>query len=199
MGDKQVRELLDDVRKDPQAVAVNTDGWLKSAVSTGDPIDSPGADDLKGIYVQYVDPAQWSAAADGEIMVSADTLFRAAIFALKGTIIIWCRWIFSDTQVREMYRQSVAAGCAEIIEDVNLGRITPMQGAERAHMMRNNFLMGMRDKTSPPGLLVARSIKPAGGQYEYYLNKNALKKFGCEFADLTPLQAREVSTNSNST
>jgi len=42
-------------------------------------------------------------------------------------------------------------------------------------------------------LLVARAIKPAGGSYQYYLDKNAQNRYQKSFADLTPEEAKQVA------
>ncbi|XXG98066.1 hypothetical protein Hte_004384 [Hypoxylon texense] len=194
-SDRRLHALLDAARSEPKAIAVNTDGWLKEKL-VDEPQDFPGAENLKGIYVKYIDPATWEAqAADGSGRPRADqdSLLSTAFFSLKGTAVIWCRWTLKDRATREQYRSSVAKATEGILERIANGSLTPADGAAEAHAMRNQLLIGMRDKTSPLGLFVARSIKPAGGQYDFYLNKNAKSRFGKDFKDLTETEARQVS------
>ena len=192
VGAKQLHELLDAARKDPKAIAANTDGWLKNKL-VDEPQDFPGADRLKGVYVKYIDPDTWSAAEGVTPRADVSSLLSTAFFSLKGTVIICCQWIFNDVQVREAYRQSVSTATNNILARMNSGEITAAAAAEEAHGMRNTLLIGMRKDTSPPGLLIARGIKPAGGQYEYYLDRNAQSRYGKAFRELTEAEAKEVS------
>lgn len=182
----QLHQLLYEARTHPTAIAANTDGWLKSALIDGDPVDFPGAENLKGIYIKYINPATWTGNITTEGLSTRNDqnpLITTAFFALKGTVIIWCRWILKDAVTREAYRRSVAAATDDILRRIDDGSLTPSEGAEEAHAMRNNYLIGMRDRTSPIGLLVARAIKPAGGQYDYYLNRNARARYNRVFGD----------------
>ncbi|KAI0005798.1 hypothetical protein F4779DRAFT_633209 [Xylariaceae sp. FL0662B] len=160
VGDKQLFALLNEARNDPIAIAVNTGGWLKRSL-VDEPQDTPGAENLKGIYT-----------------ADKNTLLSTAFFSLKGTVNIWCRWILKGADARQMYRAAVGTATADILERVENGSFTPAAGAAEAHQMRKQFLTGMRNKTSPIGLLVARSIKPAGGSYQYYLDRNAEIRYG---------------------
>lgn len=194
---KQLHELLDAARKEPKAIAANTDGWLKDKL-VDVPQDFPGAENLKGIYIKYIDPAAWEAqGADRSSRPRADqdSLLSTAFFSLKGAVIIWCRWTLKDVETREAYHGSVAKAAEGIRERIENGSLTPAGGAAEAHAMRNQYLIGMRDRTSPEGLLVTRSIKPAGGQYDFYLNENAKSRFGKGFKDLTRTDAMQVSDN----
>lgn len=193
----QLYQLLTEARTHSTAVAANTDGWLKNALIDGDPVDFPGAENLKGIYIKYINPDTWTGNVtfEGSPRNDQNPLLTTAFFALKGTVIIWCRWILRDSRTREAYRRAVAAAVDDILRRVNDGSVTPNEGAREAHDIRNNLLIGMRDVTSPPGLLIARAIKPAGGQYDFYLKKNAMKIFDTPLEKLTTEQAEEVSAN----
>ncbi|WEW59599.1 hypothetical protein PRK78_005073 [Emydomyces testavorans] len=189
---KQLRELLDEARRDPNTIAVNTNGWMKRAL-VANPQEIPGAENLKGLYVKILTPSSVEATTHAGTTAIPPSLLTTAFFALKGTVIIWCRWILKDANVREAYRKAVATATDDILKRVDSGEYTATAGAEKAHEMRNQYLIGMRDKTSPPGLLVARSIKPAGGSYEYYLDKNAQTKYKKPFRELTQAEAKQVS------
>ncbi|EFY85263.1 hypothetical protein MAC_08672 [Metarhizium acridum CQMa 102] len=199
VGDKQLYELLEEARKDSRAVAANTDGWLKNTLIKDDPRDFPGAEILKGIYIKYIDPGTWSGSnvveRSGTLSDDQESLLGTAFFALKGTVIIWARWLLKDAGTRQEYSKAVAAATDDILKRISTGSLTPAAGAAEAHAMRNNFLIGMRNKTSPIGLLIARSIKPAGGQYDYYLNKNSKVRYNKDFKDLTEVEARQVSVD----
>ncbi|KAK7427290.1 hypothetical protein QQZ08_006226 [Neonectria magnoliae] len=198
-SDTQLHALLDEARKDPNAIAVNTNGWLKRALIQTDPVDAPGAENLKGIYIKYMNPQPWEgttnavAAASLHAQASDDSILTASFFALKGTVIIWCRWTLKDNTVRAEYSNSVRAATENILSRVRSGEITASAGAAEAHAMRNNYLIGMRNKTSPFGLMIARGIKPQANQYEYYLNKNSNTMFSKPFAELSTEEAMQVS------
>ncbi|CAI6047356.1 unnamed protein product [Clonostachys chloroleuca] len=190
VGNLQVSELLDAAREDPEAVAVNTSGWLKSDLNKGGPSDIPGAEDLKGIYVKLAGPqgalSTWS--ESNEV-----ALLSSALFALKGSVVIWSRWVLNDANVRLQYQRSVSAAADGIIARVQNHELTPAQGAQEAHSIRNQYLLDMRKISSPLGLMIAESIKPAGGSYQAYLDKNAMKKYQKSYADLTLGQAQAVA------
>lgn len=100
---------------------------------------------------------------------------HAGCFALKGTIVIWTRWLINDVGIRQAYRTSVNTTTAKILRDIDEGRLPQIDGANEAVYKRNTLLLQMRDITSPVGLLIARQIKPAGGTVEDYLDRNARK------------------------
>lgn len=116
------------------------------------------------------------------------------LFSVSGTVIIWCRWLLKDANTRAAYRNSVAEAIENILKRIKDGSLTPAEGAIEAHAMRNQYLIQMRHRTLPLGLLVARFLKPVGREYDYYLNKNARKLFGKDFKDLSVEEARRVSS-----
>lgn len=186
----QVFELIKAARNDPTAVAVNTSGWLKNNL-VDNPVDFPGADKLQGIYVKDL-PLLLATldAQPGTRAVNDNVLLQAAFFSLKGTVIIWTRWLLKDNSVRLRYQASVNSATREILDDITARRLTPLQGATRAVNMRNSFLLEMRDISSPPGILVARILKPAGGTVENYLNKNAKRRYGKNFGEIDSNEQR---------
>lgn len=95
------------------------------------------------------------------------SLLQAVFFALKGSVIIWTRWLFKYVGVYQAYRTSLITATAKMLRDIDGGRLSHIDGANRAVDMRNIFLLQMRDCTSPSVLLIARYIKPAGGTVEY--------------------------------
>lgn len=73
------------------------------------------------------------------------------------------------------------------------GSITPKEAARQTHRMRNALMEQMRAPASPPGTLIAQSIKPAALPYSYYLNRNTQKEFGKDFAQLNDAEAARVA------
>lgn len=113
------------------------------------------------------------------------SLLQAVFFALKGSVVIWTRWLIKDVGVRQAYHTSVNTVAAEMLRDVDGGRLLHIDGANRAVHMRNTFLSQMRDRTSPCGHLIACYLKSAGGTVEYYLNGNARERYGVNYDEIT--------------
>lgn len=93
--------------------------------------------------------------------------------AINAIAVIWGRWLLGDVAVRDNYNQGVKNACGNILEAMRAGNVTVMDAARDAHAIRNNFLTSMRWLTSLIGLCVAEKLKPAGGTYQFYLDKNA--------------------------
>lgn len=198
LGSLQLHQLVAACRSDPNAMAVNSNGDLKrSLITTGEPVEIPGAENLKGIWVKYINPRAWSGSnvvVSGTLSADQESLLSTALFALKGTAIIWGHWVLKDAPVRVEYSRSVAEATRDILSRVRSGAVTSADAAAEAHSMRNNYLIGMRNRSSPLGVMIARALKPAGGQYDYFLNKNAKRRYNRDFKDLNEDQAKLVSS-----
>ncbi|KAK6347463.1 hypothetical protein TWF718_005305 [Orbilia javanica] len=195
---KQLWELVSAARLNPQVVAFNTNGWLKTDVAEmpSDLGDSTG--ELGGLYVKRVQASsprgqQATAVSDRSGESAAEFAVRIALFAMKGTAIVWGKWFISDASVRNEYNLGVKAGSIEILKKVRAGTLTPEVAAQDAFDMRSNWLKQMRRKSSPGGLLVAQALKPTGGTYQKYMDKYANKEYGKDFALLTREQAAVVA------
>lgn len=115
-----------------------------------DPVDFPGADKLQGIYVKDLSLLVATLDAQpGTKALNGNVLLQAAFFALKGTLVIWTRWLLKDDSVRREYRAPANSATKEILQDITTGRLNHRQGAARAVDIRNTFLLQMRDSTSP--------------------------------------------------
>lgn len=191
---RPLHQIIAEARRNPNCIAVNTDGWMKNAlVDTPTDIAGAGAE-LQGIYVK-IQPTNTSHTSVTPYQTD-DSLLSTAFFSLKGTVIIWARWTLLDEPVRQSYREAVEFAIRDIIIQIAAGSLTREAGAEMAHSMRNTILIGMRNITSPIGLFMAKAIKPAGGSFEYYLNRNAERRFGGrQYAALSRSEAEQVRGN----
>lgn len=115
------------------------------------------------------------------------------LFILKGTAFIWGKWLLADAAVRAEYNAAVYYGSQRILDDVNLGKLTPLQAAEQAVNMRNTYLTEMRQKSSSIGRVIAQAIKPSGLPYQVLLDKYAQRRYGKNFAQLVADEAAQVA------
>lgn len=180
--------LLQAARADSRVVALNTNGWLKSAVNK-EPTPWPGS---QGQTITQDGPNQFSGLYVKAARVGSRTSLGLALFALLGTGDAFALWFIKDANVRSKYSSAVRTASGEILSRVQSGTITPREGAEQAIEMRNTLLKDMRSRTSRLGLTFAETIKPTGGTYETYLNKYAQQLYGKNYAELTVAEADEV-------
>lgn len=186
LPNNRVLELIRAARNDPTVVAVNTAGWLKNNL-LDEPHDTGNADRLQGIYVKDVDLLirTIDVTQSGTRAIDENILVQAALFALNGTVVIWSVWLFRDHQVRQAYRNAVNAGANEIKKKVADEDWNAERAVHAAVRMRNNYLDHMRNRTSSLGLLIARQIKPAGGDARQYLNKYAQRRYRIDFNQIS--------------
>ncbi|KAI0788254.1 hypothetical protein C8Q74DRAFT_1216687 [Fomes fomentarius] len=179
--------LVTEARQNPNIVAFNTHGFQKMSVQT-EPTEWPESERFNPLHGVYVKIHPHST-------VSARAGLDNALFALKGTALIWSEWFLTDAAVRTNYTQAVTKAASAIVADVTSGTRTAAEGAEAAHAIRKNFLILTRRKSTPvpAGPIIAQTIKSAGGSYQSYLEKNATEQFSKMFAALTPDQASAVS------
>ncbi|KAI0788255.1 hypothetical protein C8Q74DRAFT_1367009 [Fomes fomentarius] len=181
--------LVTEARQNPDIVAFNTHGWQKKTVQT-EPREWPVKERFNPLHGVYVKIHPHST-------VSARAGLDNALFALKGTALIWSEWFLTDAGVRTNYTQAVTKAADAIVADVTSGTRTAAEGAEAAHAIRKNYLIITRRKRTPitAGPNIVQTIKSAGGSYQSYLEQSAMQQFSQGFANLTPSQASVVSVN----
>lgn len=120
--------------------------------------------------------------------------FESAYFALRGTALIWNRWVINDAVVRQAYHSSVVTATAKILREIHEGCQSHMDGVNEAVDKRNSLLLQMRDLTSPLGQLIAHLLKSAGITVEDGLKKNARKRYNLDYNKITQeAQRNQVS------
>lgn len=184
---RELYELLQAARVDSKVVALNTDGWLKSAVNNEPSLwpDSQratraGPNEFSGLYVKATHD-------------NPHTFLDLMRFALLSTGNTFALWFIKDAKVRGEYSGAVRAASNEILSRVQSGTITARQGAEEAIEMRNTLLYRMRSRTSRFGLSFAEAMKPTGGTLDAYFNRYSQRIYGKNYADLTQAEAEAVS------
>lgn len=110
--------------------------------------------------------------------------------------LIWGPWRLGGVSVRADYSQAVETACEETLTAVRPGTVTAIDAAKEAHAIRSSFLISMHSQTSPIGLCVAQTLKPVGGSYEFYLERNAQKRYGKPALDMTNGEVVIVSIGS---
>lgn len=176
---KNVTELLQEARNNPQIVAFNTNGWMKSRLA--DEISMPVSPQpiLFGTYVRK--PGRPTDILDVEIWLNL----------LKGAVAIWAFWWLPDSPTRLQYEVAVSEACKELKKQVARGTMSVAEGAQKAFDMRQQFLVQTRQKTSAIGSVVAAAMKPAGLRIDKYLNKYSQRYYTKDFAALTTSKERK--------
>lgn len=95
-----------------------------------------------------------------------------AVF-FKGSVVIWTRWLIKDVGDRQAYHTSINTAAAKILRDIDGGRLSHIDGANRAVTCATFFCRKCGTQPAPSGLLIARYLKYTGGTVEHYLDKNA--------------------------
>ena len=80
----------------------------------------------------------------------------------------------------------------EILNEVESGKISPLQGAEKAQMARNIIMDQIRKITSDIGKADAEKMKLKGKNLDYLENKYALEKFNKPFNSLSETEKNQV-------
>ena len=187
---KQVRELIEAARKNPDVVAFNTTGWMKREV-VDTPVEVVGNPAYGGVYLKFTsfpEVGTVTSASKGDPYT-----LDLSLFALKGTAIIWGYWPRLDATVRLGYQKAVASVCQELRDAVKAGSLSVPDAAQEANSIRVQLLLSIRQPTTPFGLLVTPAVKPAGGSYQYYLETNSQRIYGKSYAFLTRGEAVKVS------
>lgn len=184
-----LNQTYKDSQSDPKAVAVNTDGWLKT-----DSVDNAGADEPVTTEVEPGTRAihEPTTARPGTSIEDHNAIVQFFFSAIKGTANIWTKRIFQDIDVRSSYNDSIATIKAEYLPKIEKRTISPLQGAQQAVQMRNTYLKLMRDMTSPSGLLIAQFIKAQGGTLEDYLNRNSYRRYGNNFTEFIAIRGKKT-------
>lgn len=156
---QELSQMIETCRNDPTAVALNTHGWLKRDLAD-EPVESPGADTLHGIYVKF---------ESLEVMTMAH--LAASCFLLKGTGALWSIWMIDDTKVRVAYQKGIRLMIDEIIFEVKAERKSITAAVWEASSYRNIFMLAAQNIGSPSGVYMAKAIKPAGREISELLER----------------------------
>lgn len=183
---KRLYELIQACRDDRTAVAINTNGWLKRDIAD-QPVDFPTADNLNGVYLKIpTDLTKGSESASQEAPEDlARRLLNAIFFALRGTVILWSRWVTNDLAARAQYQRASGTQVDEIRKDVREGRLHILEAMRLTIAYCKTYMLEGREINSPVGMLLARGIKLTGSQFPSALDEYAVAlPEGKRFKDL---------------
>jgi hypothetical protein len=122
----------------------------------------------------------------------ADEALDETLQLLRDEAVNFSQRFINDQGVRAQYVAKAEAAAAEILKDVQEGRLTPAAGAEKARQMRNGLLDASRLKTSDIGKAVAELEKATGKSMEALLATKSKDLFGREFASLAAAEQDAV-------
>jgi len=120
-----------------------------------------------------------------------DLLYKS-LDDLKATAANFAIRFINDEPARIKYNKYVQQMCNEIISEVESGKISPLQGAEKAQTARNLIMEQIRKITSDIGRAEAERMKLKGKTLEQLENKYALEKFKKPFNTLTETERNQV-------
>jgi hypothetical protein len=111
---------------------------------------------------------------------------------LKATTTNFAIRFINDVPARVKYNNSSQQMCLEIISEVKTGKITALQGAEKAQTARNIIMDQIRKITSDIGKAEAAKMKLTGKTLDYLENKYALEDFKKPFNTLSETERNQV-------
>ncbi|KAJ3547348.1 hypothetical protein NM688_g5410 [Phlebia brevispora] len=179
---KQVRELIDAANNDPDIVAFDTDGWMKSSLADSPSENTSSPFLLYGLYVKVSGlrsaETPEGLAADGAALATSQAADAAddsstlstALFLMQSTAIIWGRWFNMDAIVRTQYASAVATGAADIRARWESGALSPNNAVGEA----------------------SRSLSTRGLSVAEILDRYARRIYGRDYASLTAAEGRQV-------
>lgn len=111
---------------------------------------------------------------------------------LKATTFNFAIRFINDEPARIKYNKFTQQMCKEILNEVESGKISPLQGAEKAQTARNIIMDQIRKITSDIGKADAEKMKLKGKNLDYLENKYALEKFNKPFNSLSETEKNQV-------
>ena len=97
-----------------------------------------------------------------------------------------------DAGVRETYLREIAKMSQQVLEGARQGKITPRQGAEFAHQMRNLILEQARLMNTDVGRASAEAMKGQAPSLEALIASKSTKLFGREASQLNATEMNQV-------
>jgi hypothetical protein len=118
--------------------------------------------------------------------------FEREIRLLQSEAAAFAEIAIKDPRARAEYSKKARAAADELIELVKQRKITPHQGAQTAHAMRNQLMDLARAKLSDFGMAVSRDMKPGGPPFTYFEEKYAKEMFKKPLQTLTESERKAV-------
>jgi len=119
--------------------------------------------------------------------VDDDTL-EHALESFEGAALKFSSGFINDARRRDNYNSNVKRVKAQVLAQVNAGKVSIKEAAEFCYEARNKIMAEARQKTSVPGRAIAEKRKVVSPELEKLLDEKAGKKFGKSFAALNAEQ-----------
>lgn len=121
-----------------------------------------------------------------------DDILETALQSLEGAALKFSSDFIGDAKQRDNYNQNVRRIRAEILAQVESGKISVKEAAEFCYEARNKIMAETRKRTSVHGRAIAESRKSVTPTLEKLLDEKATRKFGKIFAELNPEQKNSM-------
>ncbi|MGA7815088.1 hypothetical protein, partial [Caballeronia sp.] len=115
----------------------------------------------------------------------SSNVLKNARDSLESAGLYFSTMAISDAAVRARYDDGIRRLSGIVQEEVNAGRITPLEGAEFCQSTRNQIMEETRKVTSPWGLASAQNLKGEGVGLETILDRYSNRLFSKPFRLLT--------------
>lgn len=115
-----------------------------------------------------------------------------AVAALEGAATRFSLDAIKDAQTRASYTANIKRISAQVRNEVLAGKISPLDGVEYCHEMRNKIMAEHRKFTSVQGLAKAEQLKKVPPAIPELFEKYSQKDFGKGYRDLAPDQQRQI-------
>lgn len=112
------------------------------------------------------------------------TEFQSALARLEHACDGFLKSAIQDAGVRADYMQKTRDAAEHLMRQVESGALTPHEGAQAAHALRNEILRLSRADLTTFGLAISRGIKPDGRPLGYFEEKYAQQDHGRSFEQL---------------
>lgn len=113
-----------------------------------------------------------------------DEVLERALESMEGAALKFSADAISDATQRENYNRNMKRVKAEVLAQVNAGKISVKEAAEFCYEARNKIMAETRKKTSVQGRAVAERKKLLPKELEKLINDKAFDKFGKGFGQL---------------
>ena len=134
----------------------------------------------------------WSELSLTSTPVTTVTQAKEAIQLFESTAINFAARTIPDARVREGYVASAQKYSQELLTDIQAGKLSPAEAAERANLVRNELLDASRLKSSDVGKAIAEKLKKHGKTLVELQEHYAVKKFQKAFSALESGERNEV-------
>ncbi|HLU01828.1 MAG TPA: hypothetical protein VKZ94_03650 [Advenella sp.] len=119
-------------------------------------------------------------------------MFEHAMLMLETQTTSFAYMFIKDNRLRQLYVENIHKMSLEYRALVDLGKLTPEQGAVEANKLRNEILELTRRGSSPIARKYAKALKPTGRSWDYMKDYKAGSIFNGTFDQLNASEQNTV-------